>query len=51
MSNKSFEIVAEIRWLREITVIMIKMTADLTKQMPAVTRSRIFCLPVLYAKM
>jgi len=46
MSNKSFEIVAKSRWLRKIIVFMNKLRADLTQQMPAGTRFRIFRLPV-----
>jgi len=30
MSNKPFEILAEIRWLRKIIVFMNKLTVDLT---------------------
>jgi hypothetical protein len=47
MSNKSFEIVVESRWLRKLIVFMKKLrAADLSQQMPAGTRSRIFHLSV-----
>jgi len=46
VSNKFFEIVVDIRWLRKITVFTNILRADLTQQMPAGIRSRIFCLPV-----